>query len=424
MPIDKLIIANFKGIADREEFEIRPITIFCGPNSSGKSSCIHALAAMAQTVKLSASQVPVVLDDEYAQVHLGRFKDVVHTQKIADSFSLGVGISKASHMFARSKEETEEEPSLQIEIEFKAKSAAQEIYINSASMQLGKTNYKFNKKPASGTELDITKNGEKLDFSAVSNGRLGLRPLMTFEEGKEPTKEAIDAFIMSESMSQNLNRELRRTLYLGPFRQGPLRMYPTRGSQPTEVGAAGEAAVPMLANEFSKSKTKHPNLQRISDWIGRMKLGKKVEVVPVAKTDLFDLSVTLEDGAKLSIPDLGYGVSQVLPVLVQCSFAPKGATLLFEQPELHLHEGAARHLASIFVDVVREKSAHILAETHSPHLFVEIIRQVKAGNLDASDVILYDVSRKNGKSSFRRVEIEKSADGHCEVDHPWAKGLE
>jgi predicted ATPase len=64
MPIDKLIIANFKGIADRQEFEIRPITIFCGPNSSGKSSCIHALAAMAQTAKLSASQVPVVLDDE------------------------------------------------------------------------------------------------------------------------------------------------------------------------------------------------------------------------------------------------------------------------------------------------------------------------------------------------------------------------
>ena len=253
---------------------------------------------------------------------------------------------------------------------------------------------------------------------------LGLRPQIAFENDKEPSKEALDAFMMSESVSQSLNRELRRTLYLGPFRQGPLRRYPTRGSQPTEVGAAGEAAVPMLGNEFSRSKTKHPNLKRISDWIGRMKLGKKVEVLAIAKTDLFDLSVTLEDGVKLSIPDLGYGVSQVLPVLVQCSFAPKGATLLFEQPELHLHEGAARQLASIFVDVVREKSVHILAETHSPHLFVEIIRQVKAGNLSTDEVILYDVSRKNGKSEFRKVKIEKSADGHCEVDHPWAKGLE
>lgn len=424
MPIDKLIIANFKGIADRQEFEIRPITIFCGPNSSGKSSCIHALAAMAQTVKLSASQVPVVLDDEYAQVHLGRFKDVVHSQSITDAFSLGIGLKKASYMFTRTKEETDSEPSLQIEIEFKAKSAAQEIYINSASMQLGKAHYTFAKKQGSKTELTVIRNGEKLSFLAASNGRLGLRPQIAFENDKEPSKDALDAFMMSESVSQSLNRELRRTLYLGPFRQGPLRRYPTRGSQPTEVGAAGEAAVPMLANEFSKSKTKHPNLKRISDWIGHMKLGKKVEVVPVAKTDLFDLSVTLEDGAKLSIPDLGYGVSQVLPVLVQCSFAPKGSTLLFEQPELHLHEGAAKQLASIFVDVVREKSVHILAETHSPHLFLEIIRQVKAGNIKPTEVILYDVSRKNGKSDFRKVEIEMFEDGYCEVDHPWARGLE
>lgn len=424
MAIDKLIVANFKGIADRQEFEIRPITIFCGPNSSGKSSCIHALAAMAQTVKLSASQVPVVLDDEYAQVHLGRFKDVVHSQTISDAFTLGIGLKKAAHLFARSKEEAESDPpALHVEIEFKAKSAAQEIYISSAFMKLGKTEYYFGKKAGSNTELTVTRDGAKLPFTAVSNGRLGLRPQIVFEEDKEPSKDAIDAFMMSESVTQSLNKELRRTLYLGPFRQGPLRRYPTRGSQPTEVGASGEAAVPMLANEFSKSKTKHPNLKRISDWIGRMKLGKKVEVLPVAKTDLFDLSVTLDDGAKLSIPDLGYGVSQVLPVLVQCSFAPKGATLLFEQPELHLHEGAATQLATIFVDVVREKSVHILAETHSPHLFLELIRQVKAGNISPNDVILYDVSRIGGKSEFRKVEIERSPDGHCEVDHPWAKGL-
>ena len=172
MAIDKLIIANFKGIAEREEFEIRPITIFCGPNSSGKSSCIHALAAMAQTVKLSASQVPVVLDDEYAQVHLGRFKDVVHTQSISDAFTLGIGLNKATHLFARSKEEAEAFPSLQIELEFKARTAAQEIYINSATMKLGKHEYAFSKHAGSRTELAVSKDGQKLPFTAVSNGRL------------------------------------------------------------------------------------------------------------------------------------------------------------------------------------------------------------------------------------------------------------
>lgn len=423
MPVDSLVIENFKGIKARQEFELRPITIFCGPNSSGKSSCIHALAALAQTAKLSASQVPIVLDDEYAQVHLGRFLDVVHSRSIGDSFTVGIGMKRATRMFAVPKEETTAPPSLHFEMAFKAKRAAQEIYIQSACMKMGATTYDFQKK-ARAAELSIRHNGTLLPFTAVSNGRLGLRPQLSFSGGKEPNKDAIDAFMLSESVNGSLNRELRRTLYLGPFRQGPLRRYPTRGSQPTEVGATGEAAVPMLANEFSKSTSKHPNLKRISEWIGRMGLGKKIQVSPVAKTDLFDLSVTLDDGAKLSIPDLGYGVSQVLPVLVQCSFAPKGATLLFEQPELHLHERAAKQLASVFVDVVREKGVHILAETHSPHLFLELIRQVKAGRLSPSEIVLYDVSRRDGRSEFRKVEIEKDESGHCEVDHPWARGLE
>lgn len=179
----------------------------------------------------------------------------------------------------------------------------------------------------------------------------------------------------------------------------------------------------MLANEFARSKKTHPNLPKVSNWISQLGLGTKVSVHPVAKTDLVDISLTLTDGAELPLPDLGYGISQVLPVLVQCAFAPKYSTLLFEQPELHLHEGAARKLASVFVDVIRDKSVHIVAETHSPHLFLEVIQEVKAGRLKPEEVVLYDVSRKNGSSQFREVKIEMYADGACEVDHPWTRGL-
>ena len=88
MPIDKLTISNFKGIAEKTEFEIKPITLFIGPNSSGKSSCIHALAALAQTVKIANSKLPIVLDDEYAQVHLGRFIEVVHSKSYSDAIKV------------------------------------------------------------------------------------------------------------------------------------------------------------------------------------------------------------------------------------------------------------------------------------------------------------------------------------------------
>jgi len=103
MPIDKLTISNFKGIADKTEFDIKPLTFFIGPNSSGKSSCIHALAALSQTIKLSSSKLPIVLDDEYAQVHLGRFIEVIHSKSYSDQMEIGISFSidKASHRLMR-----------------------------------------------------------------------------------------------------------------------------------------------------------------------------------------------------------------------------------------------------------------------------------------------------------------------------------
>ena len=80
MPISALTAENFKGIADQSTFKIRPITIFVGANSSGKSSCIHALACLSQTIKLGDTSAPLVLDNENAQVHLGRFIEIVHSK--------------------------------------------------------------------------------------------------------------------------------------------------------------------------------------------------------------------------------------------------------------------------------------------------------------------------------------------------------
>lgn len=80
MAIKELIIENFKGLKSEKRFDIAPITLFVGANSSGKSSTIHSLAALSQTVKLGDRNRPIILDDENALVHLGRFIEVIHTK--------------------------------------------------------------------------------------------------------------------------------------------------------------------------------------------------------------------------------------------------------------------------------------------------------------------------------------------------------
>jgi len=93
MPITAVHVANFKGLLESRKLELRPLTIFIGANSSGKSSCIHALAALAQTARRENDRRPLVLDDETALVHLGRFIEVQHSKSYKDTITLGVDVS-------------------------------------------------------------------------------------------------------------------------------------------------------------------------------------------------------------------------------------------------------------------------------------------------------------------------------------------
>lgn len=154
-----------------------------------------------------------------------------------------------------------------------------------------------------------------------------------------------------------------------------------------------------------------------------MGLAKTVEVSRVGKSDLFDVTVTLNDGASLPIADLGYGMSQVLPVLTQCSVANKNSTLLFEQPELHLNHSAAKLLSKVFVEAVKSKSANIVAETHSKDLFYGLLDEIRAGKIKAKDIAIYSVSREDGSSKFKRINIEVDENGRPEVFDPWDRNL-
>lgn len=420
MPIDKLTICNFKGVSEKNEFVIKPITLFIGPNSSGKSSCIHALAALAQTIKLSSSSLPIVLDDEYAQVHLGRFIEVIHSKSYSDAIEIGVAINKSARSVRglhNNKVVSKDDP-VNALYSFKSTRRTQDVFIEKAEFEAGASSISYRIKPKS-SDYAVRFNGKPVSVKATNPG--GMKFSLQPELGKKPAEEFFETLVFSESINDIIAAELRRTLYLGPFRQSPLRRYPTRGAAPREVGAQGESAITLLANEYVQSKGRN-HIKQISEWMETLGLARSIEVSRVGKSDLFDVNVTLTDGNSLPIADLGYGVSQILPVLTQCSFAPKGATLLFEQPELHLHPAAAEKLASVFVDVSKQKNLRIVAETHSRELFMQLFRELREGRVELDDIVAYEVSREDGKSVFKRIEIEEN-DGHFEVYNPWDKGI-
>lgn len=413
MTISALTVENFKGIADQTIFKVRPITIFVGANSSGKSSCIHALACLSQTVKLGDASAPLVLDNENAQVHLGRFIEIVHSKSYSDPISLG--ISAGNIEIQLGKEPINGEVSGAYT--FKSTKRTQEISLAKVTLKIGMRTLEISPRKGGGYKV-IDSAAPSFVHEAAHVG--GFSFMLTTP--KKPTPEWLETFFVIRGVQEHIEKQLRKTLYLGPFRRPPARRYPFRGSLPSEVGAQGEEAIALLAHESVQPK-KRPHTMRVAKWLKELGLAKLVGVSRLGASDLFDVSITLEDDAALPIADLGYGLSQILPVLAQCSFAPIGATLLFEQPELHLHPGAARKLARVFVDAVTEKKINIVAETHSQDLLVAMITELKEKRLTLADIVAYEVKRIGGKSVYREITFTQDGDDF-EADHPWFKSLE
>lgn len=411
MHLDTIKIQNFKGIRSCREFQLKPITLFIGPNSSGKSSVIHALAALSQTFKLPNNTRPIVLDDELADVHLGRFIEVIHSRSYGEAIGLEFTISGLKIPNFEAKKNEFKELSVTVALQFRSTLRTQDVYLDTACYYLDGHEFKITK---SKKGYHLTFDGKNVERLVRVNG-IFLDDISLLQAKDEGTRASYFALFFAQ---QQISERFKKIRYLGPFRQSPRRRYPTRGANPIEVGPEGEATITMLANEVVQHQMRN-HITEISQWMNFMGIGKKIEIQRLARSDLFDAGIQLEDGEKFPIADLGYGISQILPVLAQCSFASAGDILLFEQPELHLHTASANQLASVLVEAGKKKGLRIIAETHSPDFFKRFITEMREGRLSRDDFAAYRVSRENKESCFTRLDVED--DG--EVYTNWEKGL-
>ncbi len=415
MAVDKIYIGNFKGINDGKWINIKPITVFVGSNSSGKSSCIHAIACLSQTLKVPNNSLPLVLDDEYANVHLGRFIEVIHSKSYQDLISLGVSIEKDIPFVGVDEkgEPKNRKGPVEAIYRFKCSQRTQDIRIENAQINVADISYTV-KWSSSGYSITNQNTSKKITLE------LGPGFLFDPETMFRRRSKAILDFLPLINAQAALSEELKNTFYLGPFREAPRRKYATRGANPVEVGPMGESTVTILANESFQTQ-KRPHIKQIASWLTKLGLAKSLNISRVGKSDLVDLKLGLKDGAELPIADLGYGLSQIMPVLTQCSFAQKSSTLLFEQPEIHLHTKSSRQLASVMIDTVKSKKSNILLETHSPDLVKQLMQELKAGKIEPDDIVIYKVTRTDKQTCIHEIEIDVEND--FDVYENWESGI-
>lgn len=121
---------------------------------------------------------------------------------------------------------------------------------------------------------------------------------------------------------------------------------------------------------------------------------------------------TGQQSAEVLLTDVGFGVSQVLPVIVECFYVPRRSIVILEQPEIHLHPAVQAELADLFIAAVRAREAgddrnvQFIIESHSEHFLRRLQRRIAEEELAKKDAALYFVHTEGPSARIEELDVD------------------
>ncbi|MBM4093736.1 MAG: hypothetical protein FJ276_30665 [Planctomycetes bacterium] len=194
---------------------------------------------------------------------------------------------------------------------------------------------------------------------------------------------------------------------LAPIRSKPRRTYDEFSEEYSPEGDH----IPTLIARLLASAEKRSEGARLRDALVHFGqesgLFRKLDVKRLGKqlTDPFQIQVSVA-GPLVNLTDVGYGVSQVLPVVVQSVLKSRHGIYLLQQPEVHLHPRAQAALGTFFADMARRGDRTFVVETHSDHLVDRVRYEVAQGRISRDRVMILFFDKPGLETEVTPIQLD------------------
>jgi hypothetical protein len=201
---------------------------------------------------------------------------------------------------------------------------------------------------------------------------------------------------------------LTRPFAVAPIRTKPKRIYDIVRDTPQSTG--DHVAGILLQIKLSGSEKEQEVIKKLIKFGEQCELFRDINVKVPTKKNEFGFSIMVQiAGHADNFVDVGYGISQVLPILVDAFRGRTGETYLLQQPEVHLHPSAQAQLGSLLGELAKRDKKTFIIETHSDYIVDRIrleIQKKNKGFVRPEDVVILYFERNNGEVNIHPIYID------------------
>jgi predicted ATPase len=416
----RLRFTNFKSWP-QADLPCGRITGVFGTNSSGKTSLIQFLLLMKQTKDATDRALSLKLNGDL--VELGTIKDAIHRHDEGRTIQIGLSFDLDSELAIIDPSQRTSYVARGRRLTMNAEVGVTKSAPVAIRLEYGLGDMRFELAPRNGDhgKCDLTAsraNSDRSEFSFIrTQGRPWQLPgpVKTYAFPDQARTYFQNAGFLAD-LEAAYEEELDRVFYLGPLRQFPQRDYLWGRSRPTDVGQRGEKAIDAIlaATDAREQRNLRPRTrlrsfqEMVAYWLREMGLIHDFKVVEIAEgSNRWQAKVTTRPGAsEVLLTDVGFGISQVLPVITLLQYVPEGSTVILEQPEIHLHPLAQAALADVIIQAAMHRRVQVILESHSEHLLLRLQRRIAEEALSSDDVNLYFCDAPRGESILKPLELD------------------